>query len=279
MTFSALEQSVESGNVAEFYTFTFGATVTRYTSYNRDITFGGLTYTATQISRSKLQASSEAAVNELEITVTIDNEIAKQFIASVPGQIGTVRVTRAHADDPAEETAPLFDGFIAQVKFDGDLQAIIICKPKTSIFKRAVPRMTYQGLCNHILYDARCKILRSGDPAGNFTYTGNVISSSGNDIDVSGISTNGAQWAIGGFVKAPAGGDADARLVIAQAGDTLTLLLPFSITVLNTAVDVFAGCKHDLTTCQNKFNNVINYGGFPYIPRNNPFNTSLRGGS
>jgi len=279
MTFANLETSRESGNIVEFYIFTYGPTVSRFTSYNRDITFSGITYTATQISRSKLQASSEQSVNELKIVVPLDNVIAQQFIASVPGRVGSIQILRAHADDPAEEAILEFDGFIASVSFDGDLEATMTCKPKTSIFKRTGPRFTYQGLCNHVLYDSRCKKLRTGDIAGNFTYTGNVISISGSDIDVAGVAAKGAGWAIGGFVKSPSGGDDDSRLVLAQSGDTLTLLLPFSATVLNTAVDVFAGCAHDITTCLNKFNNVINYGGFAYVPRNNPFNTTLRGGS
>lgn len=279
MSFAPIETSVEGGNVLELYTFTFGAEVTRFTSYNRDIVFDGNTWIATQISRSDVKASIEVAVNELKIILPLDNPIASQFIANVPGRVGSVVVDRAHADDPAEQRVRLFDGFIAQVTFDGDLEATVMCKPVTSIFKRSGPRFGYQGLCNHVLYDARCKILRTGDPAGEFTLTGNVISVSGNDIDVVGVTAAGAGFFDGGFVQTPSGGNDDARLILSSSGDTLTLLLPFSVEVLATDVDVFAGCTHDLAICLSKFDNVINYGGFPFIPRKNPFNTTLRGGS
>ncbi len=279
MTFAPIETSVEDGNVLELYTFTFGGQTDRFTSFNRDITFDGFLFTATQISRSKLESSVEDAINELKITLPQDNVIPQQFIANVPGRVGSVTVERAHADDPAEERIVLFAGFIAQVGFDADLVATITCKPQTSIFKRAGPRITYQGICNHVLYDARCKILRTGDPAGEFLLTGNVTAVSGNDIDVAGVAAAGAGFFDGGFVKAPAGGDDDARLVLSSSGDTLSLLLPFSIEVLATSVDVFAGCTHDLDICLTKFDNVINYGGFPFVPRKNPFNSTLRGGT
>jgi uncharacterized phage protein (TIGR02218 family) len=279
MPFAPIETSPEDANVIELYTFTFGAVTDRFTSFNREVTFDGFTWLPTQIAHSAVQASVEDAINELKITVPQDNVIAQQYIANVPGRIGSVRVERGHFDDPAEETVLLFDGFIAQVQFDGEITATMTCKPATNVFKRSGPRFTYQGICNHVLYDARCKVLRTGDPAGEFTFTGTVIGVSGNDIDVSGVSGNGADWAVGGFVKAPAGGDDDARLVLAQSGDTLTLLLPFSIPVIATSVDVLAGCTHDLAICESKFDNVINYGGFPYVPRKNPFNTRLRGGS
>ena len=44
-------------------------------------------------------------------------------------------------------------------------------------------------------------------------------------------------------------------------------------------IDLFAGCAHDLTTCDVKFDAVLDYGGFPFVPRKNPFNVTLRGGS
>ena len=52
----------------------------------------------------------------------------------------------------------------------------------------------------------------------------------------------------------------------------------FAIPTLGQTVDVFAGCDHSLAICESKFANVINYGGFPFVPIKNPFNSSLRGG-
>lgn len=34
---------------------------------------------------------------------------------------------------------------------------------------------------------------------------------------------------------------------------------------------LYPGCKHTIDDCKNKFNNVANYGGFPWIPGKNPF--------
>ena len=30
------------------------------------------------------------------------------------------------------------------------------------------------------------------------------------------------------------------------------------------------GCSKTVSDCKNKFNNISNYGGFPYIPAKNP---------
>ena len=51
---------------------------------------------------------------------------------------------------------------------------------------------------------------------------------------------------------------------------------------MGSTVVVLAGCDHSVTTCDTKFNtpedtqsNVINYGGFPFVPGKNPFETGL----
>jgi hypothetical protein len=36
------------------------------------------------------------------------------------------------------------------------------------------------------------------------------------------------------------------------------------------SVTVWPGCDRSFDTCVNKFGNAANYGGFPYIPLNNP---------
>lgn len=273
MTFAPIETSREDGNVLELYTFTFGPEVFRLTSFNSDIFFAGVQWFSTQISRSGLQNSVENTVNEIQIVMPLDDPIPQRYIRNVPGQVGNVLIQRAHADDPAEDTVLEFDGFIAQVRFDGTLQAEITCNPQTNIFKRGGPRFTYQGLCNNVLFDSGCKVVR-----GSFTHTGLVSGVSGNQITVSGLSAQGVDWAVGGFVTTPAGGNDDSRLVLFQSGDTVTLLLPFATVVLATTVDVFAGCDHSLTTCNTKFANEINYGGFAFVPTKNPFNSTLRGG-
>ena len=274
MTFDAQETSRESGSVLELYEFVLGLETFRFTSFQRDVVWSGLTYIATTISRSKTGASIEDVAGQVTITTTIDNPVAAKFIPNVPGSVGSVRILRAHINDLAEETVLNFEGFIANVTLDGELEAKILCNPNTKIFDRAAPRFTYMGLCNHILYDARCKV-----DISLFDFTGLVSAVSGNDITVNGASGLGAGFFVGGFARFPAGSTEDARMILGQSGDTMTLLLPFAETILGSDIDLFAGCDHSLATCDTKFAAVLNYGGFPFVPRKNPFNTRLRGGS
>jgi len=274
MSLDAQESSIESGQPIEFYVFTFGVDIIRLTPNNRDVTFSGVSYVATQISRSSLQASTEDAINRLTINMPLDNTIVQRFIANVPGVRASVQVLRGHRNDGAEEAVLLFDGFVTNIEMDGKLSAKVICKPQTAVFNRSGPLISYQGLCNHVLYDVRCKIVR-----GLFTYTGLASSVVGSVVTVNGLSANGPDWAVGGFLQAPTAAPLDKRLIVSQSGDDVTLLLPISFTILGTTVDVLAGCDHSLPICQSKFANEINYGGFPFVPTKNPFTSDIRGGS
>ncbi len=275
MTFAAQETSRESGQVLELYTFTFGLEIFRFTSFQRDITWQGLFYTSEPISRTNTEAAVEDQAGQLTITLPLDNPVPSKFIVNLPGKVGSVNVLRAHANDAAEEAIVLFDGFIANVAFDGELEAKILCNPNTKIFNRAAPRFTYLGLCNHILYDERCKV-----DISLFTFTGLVSAVDGNDITVNGAGGVGlGDNFVGGFSRFPAGTQDDSRMILSQAGDVMTLLLPFAVDPLGKDIDLFAGCAHDLTVCDVKFAAVLDYGGFPFVPRKNPFGTRLRGGS
>ncbi len=275
MTFADQETSRESGLVLELYTFTFGSEIFRFTSFQRDINWQGFAYTSEPISRTNAEASVEDSAGQITVTMPIDNPVPAKFVTNVPGKIGTLTILRAHANDPAEEVLVLFDGFVANVSLDGEIEAKVLCNPNTKIFNRAAPRFSYLGLCNHILYDERCKV-----NIGLFTFTGLVSAVSSNDITVNGAGAVGlSDHFVGGFARFPSGTQDDARMILAQAGDVMTLLLPFALDVNGQDVDLFAGCDHSLATCDSKFAAVLDYGGFPFVPRKNPFNTTLRGGS
>ncbi len=40
---------------------------------------------------------------------------------------------------------------------------------------------------------------------------------------------------------------------------------------LGDTVDLILGCDNTYTTCLNKFNNLINFGGFMFLPATNPY--------
>ncbi|MNU44067.1 hypothetical protein D3C71_328720 [compost metagenome] len=68
------------------------------------------------------------------------------------------------------------------------------------------------------------------------------------------------------------------RHVTSHIGDRLRLSAPL-LTPMDAGakVSVFAGCNLTAETCQSKFNNFGRFGGYPYIPLKNVFETGLKG--
>ena len=60
-------------------------------------------------------------------------------------------------------------------------------------------------------------------------------------------------------------------MILAHSGNSVTLSALLSGLAVGVAFEAFAGCDRTLATCQAKFGNAINFGGFPWIPAKNPF--------
>lgn len=270
-SFNTLETSVESSRPIELYEFQIGANVYRFTSAEDALTVGSDDYEPEAIARNHVEQGSDAATRTLTITVPASNPFAEQFINVVPGERASVNVYRYQRDEvpPFNTTVLLFKGVVQSVRFPNDgHSAEIAVRSIESALNRNVPRFTYMGMCNHILYDANC-----GANPSSFNFIGIVSAVSGNDVTVTGAGASGFDFE-GGYAR-PTGAN-DFRMVLAQAGDVLTLLLPFADSIIGGNLQIFAGCDHLITgDCALVFDKVNNFGGFGFVPNRNVFQTGL----
>lgn len=270
MSYDAFEISTESSQPVELYKFVLNGTTFAYTSSEDAVTVGSVLYAPIAISRGKVDQTRETRANIVEVTVSSSNPIAQAYIATIPGQRTSVTILRYQRPDGATpQVVTVFSGFVSAVAFENfGMVAKISILPATAALSRPVPRVCYQSQCNHVLYDARCTI-----DENLFRYTTIVSAVSGSTITLPGAGALGANYFDAGRVDFPSTGDR--RLVLSSSGDVLTLLLPFAQNPLGAPVNAFAGCAHDGPTCAVKFANTVNYGGFPFVPHENPFQTGL----
>lgn len=269
--FDTLESGVEGSRPLEIYLITSGPSTYRYTNAEDDITVGGDVYAAHPIARTATQQGSEPSRATLTLTVPGTNPFAARHHASPPGQTATVTIWGLQRDEtPSFATrALLYKGTVQSLEFSADgAVAEIACRSAQGLLSKTVPRRTCMGSCNNFLYDSRCKV----DPA-LFSFTGVVTAVNGNVITVTGANSKpDGYWT--GYAKPAA--ESDPRIVLRHVGNDLTLLMPFENPVLGVDVQVFAGCDHKLNgDCANKFDNVIEFGGFAFVPLRNPFESGL----
>ena len=268
MTYESFETSEEGSAPIELFRFIQGSLSWEFTSAEDDILVDVFTYEAVSIKRSKLSEGPEDRRRVLTVEVPATNPFALQFINSVPGQKAVLELSRVQrADFPTPEIVQLFTGRVRSVTFSKDATvALISVTPEIAASSRNIPRYTYMGMCNAVLYDDDCQV-DDTDPA--FRFTGTVSGVSEATISVPGVTGFPDGFFTAGFVIFDGG--TDHRMILNHTGDNLVLNLPFPTDVTGALVAVLAGCNHDPTDCHVKFANFLRYQGFWAVPTKNPF--------
>jgi uncharacterized phage protein (TIGR02218 family) len=164
----------------------------------------------------------------------------------------------------------LWKGRVVGVALQG-AEATIDTEALVTATRRRGLRAHYQLLCRHALYDHRCTL----DP-DDFDYSGTVSVIDSLNVTIPGVNGAADGYYAGGYVLFESG---DYRTITAHAGNVVTIYsLSPGLEVGHTAM-VVAGCDHTQDTCRTKFSNLVNFGGFPWLPPKNsdPFTMAHHG--
>ncbi len=270
MTFSEFEVSPDSGRPIEIYEFKLGNDRFRYTNVERDFEFQSDTYQSVPVSRSRITSSYDSKDSQVNIELPGDNIFARLYIGIIPGEFPEVTIRQLHRNDPDAEAVFVFQGFVSTVGFSEDLrQADLACRPSTSSSGRIIPRHTFQGLCNHSLYDPRCTVL---EPTFEENVTVEGVDNRELTVDSGQLSTEVAEFWTAGFIEF----GNEFRTIVAQSTRVMTLDFPFLNDPTGETIRILPGCDHLIASdCDLTYANIVNHGGYPYVPTKDPFGTGL----
>jgi uncharacterized phage protein (TIGR02218 family) len=129
--------------------------------------------------------------------------------------------------------------------------------------QQQMPRRLYQAACTHVFGDAMCTFNRAG-----LATTITAQAGSNQAMIVTSLSPTPATLFDQGTIVATSGANTGQSRTIAQlSGGNVQLLKAWLEPVaVGDAFELLPGCDHTLATCQNTFDNLSHYGGFPYIP-------------
>lgn len=261
MTYTASESSAHDGHPVELYRFALGARRWTFTAGQVAESYQSDAYTPASLKRSSIEQGNEINRAMMEITLSRGNPLAGLFIASPPEGVVSVTVYRYHASDPLRETIVLWKGRVGGARLSG-AELILKCEPVATSLKRTGLRARYSLICRHALYSSGCAALKE-----SFRVDGTVSSVSGTTVQIAAAASPPDGYFVAGMLATNDG----QRMIIGHAGTQLTLVAPMPALVVGMAVRLYAGCDHATATCRSRFNNLANYGGFPFIPNKNPF--------
>lgn len=269
MTFNSAEISTQDGRPVALYLMEWGETTWAYTSADRDITYAGVEYLARAVSDNGMVQGGSSA-NDFTLDCPADIPIVDLFKGSPPSETIWLTVRRMHQ---GEADAPIYwNGNVTNVKRLDLASAQVIGKPLTASFKRTGLRLCWTRECPHFLYDPGCKV-NPEDYRTNAT----IISLTGTTATVDTAGGHPDGYFTGGFLswEINEDGTIERRMIEDHSGLTLTI---FGLTDGMEVGDVLAlypGCDRTPTTCNAKFNNRPNYGGYDFMPGESPFGTII----
>lgn len=145
------------------------------------------------------------------------------------------------------------------------------CAPEPFLSGHQVPRWRFTRTCNRQLYGVGCGV----DPAG-FILSGNILSM---DYTSRSLVISGQRPALDpedffrqGVLVHTSTGTRHSIFTSAHEGLNTRVWLHqwFPDFEVTDTVSAFAGCRHTIDDCHVKFDNRINFGGFPLVPSENP---------
>lgn len=267
MTFEAREVSVQDGAPIELYEFFVYGVKYRYTTAAEDVEFDSQTFLARAISHTDFDQSNEIPKNNITISVPQDFEILGFYEDAPPSDVILLTIFETHRGDT--DSAVVWTGRVMNGlrKPEG---GELYCENIYTSLRRSGLRRTYSRLCPHILYGAACRaqdtafrIIVQLDSVSGLTITSSVLGTYDDDRFSGGL----LEWE-----ETP--GKIQRRGIKSHVGDTALITHP--VIGLNGLDNVFLypGCKHNMQDCQIYFNNIENYGGMPFVPRQNPMGNS-----
>jgi uncharacterized phage protein (TIGR02218 family) len=263
MTYEESEVSRLGGKPFELYKFSSDDGDWFFTSSDQMIEFNSDEYEPVTIIREQFEVTDDAFRSDIKLTMGRNNDLVVDFLNMVINSVVTLTIFRGHFGIEAESVV-LWKGRIISFDFK-ESDVLVACESIFSSLRTPGLQPKYQYLCRHSLYFEGCNVAKASYLAANLEVA-DVTGFNVTMTDISVYTGYAADWFRGGYLQY-----GHIYLFIeAHNGNVLTVdrRVPFDAGVL---VDLYPGCNHTMTHCIDKFNNYLNFGGFPWIPTKNPF--------
>lgn len=264
-------------NIVEMYKFVRDADEWNKTSANIEVSYNGDTYVPAPIGRGDLEARNELSKSTLEVELDIFDDLAQDLLTSFTEKV--LSLTLFIKTDAV--TGVAWKGRLTDVKPTKTKLKLSFENIFTSM-RRPGLRARYQKPCRHLLYGRGCGL----DPEA-FATAGRVLAISGTFVTVAEAALQPDGYYLGGMLR---GNDGILGYIISHSGSIIGLQRPIDSLTADFAISgyglnygnlyggleakLYPGCDRLRQTCETKFNNLDNYGGFPWIPSRNPMDGS-----
>lgn len=263
MSYDDLDTSISNSQPVALYQFDRSATVIwRYTSADRSVHYDGHEWLPLAISDDGRRMTGEVSADKLKITVPADTPVAQLFRGTPPSD--EIFLTVRDFDAGADEAEVAWVGSVSSVSWPRLDTAELSCDSLSASMRREGLRLRYERACPHSVYDYECGVQRTDH---GLAVTITALDGAGIRIapvapgalpDITIYSYGAVEW--------PVDGTTELRGLDSAAGDRLVLLGGTAGLAVGDTVTIYPGCDGTRATCDSRFGNLLNHGGFPHMP-------------
>jgi len=260
MTIWADEISIQDSTPVEIIDFACGSTHWRQTSSASAVSYGGQTYSPQPGLRV---GAMEDSGNVLRSTCDIEAEWGNPLVALYPGTPPDAIVTVAVYRLQDAEVSPWWSGYVADIRRQAGRRAKIRCVGSLSALGGGSLVLRCGRACQVPLYSSLCGLTQ-----GDWEVAGTVTGVDGCDVTAVVFGTQADGYWVGGPIEI----NGYSRLVLDHTGTTVTISEVIPGLAVGQAITVAPGCLHTTAACEDTFDNLLNYRGYPLLPQGkNPY--------
>lgn len=269
-SYDEIEASEDSARPYERYVFQYGPGEDDVISYTTSINTvnDSLPRSTT---RDPYKTTGKAERDQLTITLPSSAELSKLILPyPVPFQV-EVTIYQGHFD--ADNEAAVWSGRVLSNSYNEKGEVTFSCESTMIQVKRRGPRRRWQLGCPLLLYGqgvGRCNANRD-----DFKIVTNVVAVGGDEAPQFPPGWNdpfAAEQFTHGLISWTSDVGVEYRTIRRVDTDHNKIFFNGLLRGMpvGTEVTMYLGCNHLMTDCQDVFNNILNYGGDPTIPLENP---------
>lgn len=261
MNYKDTENSLDGRIPIRCYAFRRGALTWLYNTSSEAITRNNMRFLSLTggISDDGFIRSNGGQSDDFTVTAPATIAIAKLFNEQAPSNRIYLTVYDTHQG--TDELVQRWSGAISSVNYSDIDKIKITHTPLASLANKPGTTQVYARQCNAVIYDTQCTVNKE-----QYRVSGTIQQISVNSIQVAQAANYDDGWFNGGFIEFDAGsGEQDRRYIESHQGMTLVLWGGGISLTLGQTINFYPGCDIARTTCNGKYNNILNYQGCPHL--------------
>lgn len=230
--------------------------VYRLTNSNKSAFIGEEEYLPAAITRSAIEQTEELNKTTQEIVLPISNAMARRWTFN--GMENTVSLVMF--SQKGDETKVIWRGNLSIVKPESSSITLEFIDMYFRLQRKGMGA-TFTRNCRHSLYSSQCGVIQNLRGISGMAST-----EDGQTISIPETSSFKTGFFSGGILQTSDG----SMHTVSSSQHGIVYLMTKSNLLLDEFEDkevkIFPGCNKTTSDCKEKFNNLANFGGFPWIP-------------